>query len=110
MRKRHLIILFILMSLAFSCKPGKTEKNETMTNKLAGTWRLIEYTDFDTATGKSMHPYGEHPRGYFTYTKTGIVNLNISAEKPLLISPNSEYKQPLTLGVLLDNAALNNWP
>ena len=74
-------------------------------NKLAGTWRLIEYTDFDTLTGKATYPYGEHPRGYFTYTKSGIVNLNISAENPLRIASDSEYIKPLTLGILLDNAA-----
>jgi len=104
-KKGHLIILFAVMTAAFSCKPAKTENNSTKTNRLAGTWRLIEYSDFDTITGKWTHPYGEHPKGYFTYTKTGIVNLNISAEKPLVISSDSEYNKPLTLGALLDNAA-----
>jgi hypothetical protein len=51
------------------------------------------------------HPYGDHPKGYFTYTNSGIVNLNISAEKPLVIPPDSEYTKQLTLGTLLDNAA-----
>ncbi len=105
MKKRKLIVLLTALSLEISCNPGTTEKHETNANKLAGTWRLIEYTDFDTLTGKSTHPYGKHPKGYFTYTKNGIVNLNLSAENPLVISADSKYIKPFTLGVLLDNAA-----
>ena len=67
-------------------------------------WRLIEYADFDTVSKKWIHPYGDHPKGYFTYTSSGIVNLNGSAEKPLVISADSEYIKPLTLGAVLDNA------
>jgi hypothetical protein len=105
MRKKQLIFLLIVLTLTFSCKPGKKEKNETKTNELAGTWRLVEYSDFDTITKKWMHPYGEHPRGYFTYTKNGIVNLSVSAENSLSISEDSAYTHPMTLGALLDNAA-----
>ena len=104
MKKEQLIILLSVMTVIFSCKPGKTEKN-AKANRLAGTWRLIEYSDFDTTTKKWIHPYGKHPKGYFTYTNSGIVNLSISAENPLSISEDSTYKQPLTLGALLDNAA-----
>lgn len=70
-----------------------------------GTWRLIEYSDIDTVSGKWTNPYGDHPKGYFTYTSSGVVNLNISAEYPLLISEDSAYKHYVTLGKLLDNAA-----
>lgn len=93
------------MTAAISCEPGKTEDNIKKKNRLVGTWRLVEYSDFDTATKRWTHPYGEKPRGYFTYTNSGIVNLNISAENPLVISPDSEYIKPFTLGTLLDNAA-----
>ena len=103
--KIHLIILFTVITAAISCKPGKTEDNIKKKNRLVGTWRLVEYSDFDTGTNRWTHPYGENPRGYFTYTNSGIVNLNISAEKPLVISPDSEYIKPFTLGTLLDNAA-----
>ena len=99
-----IVILFIALSFTISCNPGTTEKPEIQVNKLAGTWRLIEYTDYDTATGKATHPYGDHPKGYFTYTKTGIVNLNISAEKPIIVSADSEYIKQFSLGALLDNA------
>jgi len=103
--KIQCVILFTVMTAAISCKQAKTENNIIKKNSLVGTWRLVEYSDFDTATNKWTHPYGENPRGYFTYTNNGIVNLNISAEKPLVISPDSEYIKPFTLGTLLDNAA-----
>lgn len=92
------------MSLTITCNHGPVEIHATNTHKLVGTWRLIEYTDFDSTTGKKSYPYGEHPKGYFTYTKSGIVNLNISAEKPIIVSADSEYVKQFSLGVLLDNA------
>ena len=105
MKKEQLIILLTVITITFSCNPYKTEKNVTKTSKLVGTWRLIEYSDFDTVTRKWVHPYGDHSKGYFTYTNSGIVNLNISAENPLFISEDSAYKQSLTLGKILDNVA-----
>lgn len=104
MKIQPIIILFVIMSLAISCTHGPEENHKTSSSKLVGTWRLIEYTDFDTATGKATHPYGAHPKGYFTYTKAGIVNLNISAEKPIIVSADSEYIKQFSLGALLDNA------
>lgn len=105
MNKTELFILLVIIITTFSCNQNKTKKSENKTNKLAGTWRLIEYSDFDSLSGKWIHPYGEHPKGYFTYTNSGIVNLNISGENPLYISEDSAYKKPFTLGTLLDNAA-----
>ena len=104
MKKTPIIVLLVIMTLAISCNDSPAEKDATNSNQLVGTWRLLEYTDFDTATGKATHPYGEHPKGYFTYTKSGIVNLNISAEKPIIVSADSEYIKQFSLGVLLDNA------
>ena len=100
-----IVILFITLLFTISCNVSTTEKSEINNNQLAGTWRLIEYTDYDTVTGKSTHPYGEHPKGYFTYTKSGIVNLNLSAEKPMMVAEDSVYIKQFSLGVLLDNAA-----
>jgi hypothetical protein len=84
--KTELLILLAGMTITLSCNHDKTGTSDNKTNKLAGTWRLIEYSDFDSLSGKWIHPYGEHPKGYFTYTNSGIVNLNISAENPLYIS------------------------
>ena len=103
--KEYLIILFAVLAIAFACQLDKPEKNIINKSTLVGTWRLIEYSDFDSITDIWKHPYGEHPIGYFTYTNSGIVNLNISAEKPLVVPPDSEYTKQFSLGALLDNAA-----
>ena len=92
MKKGQLIILLTVMTVDFSCISAKTEMNVTKTNRLAGTWRLIEYSEFDSVTGKWKQPYGDNQKGYFTYTNSGIVNLNISAENPLLISVDSAFR------------------
>lgn len=102
--KVHLIILLTVINLAFSCTSGKTEINVSEKSRLVGTWRLIEYSDFDTISKSWKHPYGDHPKGYFTYTNSGIVNINGSAENPLVVPVDSEYTKPLTLGLILDNA------
>ncbi len=103
MKARYLIILLTIVTF-ISCKYEKEKTNERKNNKLVGTWRLIEYSDLDTVNNRWTHPYGDHPKGYFTYTKSGIINLNGSAEKPLDIPADSEYIKPLTLGAVLDNA------
>jgi len=103
-KKIHLIIVLTVINTALSCNSSEPENAITNKSKLVGTWRLIEYSDFDTVTKKWTHPYGDHPKGYFTYTNSGIVNLNGSAEKPLVIPADSEYTKPLTLGAILDNA------
>ena len=103
MKKRHLIILLTVIAV-ISCNSDKKKTNKREKNKLVGTWKLIEYSDYDTVSNKWTHPYGDHPKGYFTYTNSGIVNLNGSAEKPLVIPADSEYTKPLTLGAILDNA------
>lgn len=103
-QKIKFIILFTVLNAAFSCKFRPAENTQNNKSKLVGTWQLIEYSDFDTVTKKWIHPYSDHPKGYFTYTSSGIVNLNGSAEKPLVIPPDSEYTKPLTLGAILDNA------
>ncbi len=103
MKKRFLIILLTVFAV-ISCNSYKKKTNEKNINNLVGTWRLIEYTDYDSVNNKWIHPYGDHPKGFFTYTNSGIVNLNGSAEKPLVISTDSVYIKQLTLGVILDNA------
>ena len=90
----QLLLLFTLTLISNlfgqnKIKSGKINKVETQVSKLVGTWKLIEFSDLDTITGKWKYDYGKHPRGYFTYTKAGIVNLNISADTTLPISEDS---------------------
>ena len=103
-KKIQLIIVLAVINTALSCNSSEPENAITNKSKLVGTWRLIEYSDFDTITNKWTHPYGDHPKDYFTYTNSRIINLNGSAEKPLVIPADSEYTKPLTLGAILDNA------
>ncbi len=98
------ILLLVVMTVAYSCTSNKNGKELAGKNSLVGTWKLIAYSDFDTLTRKWKNPYGDHPKGYFTYTNSGIVNINGSAEKPLKVSLDSEYTKPLSLGAVLDNA------
>ena len=98
------VLLLVVITVAYSCTSNKNGKELAGKNSLVGTWKLIEYSDFDTLTRKWKNPYGDHPKGYFTYTNSGIVNINASAEKPLKVSLDSEYTKPLTLGAVLDNA------
>lgn len=100
--KKYLILILIPIVLN-SCGSDKL-KSKSEKNEIIGTWKLIEYSDFDPKTNNWTNPYGKNPRGYFTYTESGIVNLNISSEEPLEIPTDSIYTKELSLGGLLDNA------
>jgi len=95
-------LLFILLVLVFSStgqnknQNNKLNSSNKQANKLVGTWRLIEYADLDTLTGKWTYPYGKNPRGYFTYTSTNIVNLNISQENQLKLTEDSAKTFPVS--------------
>lgn len=82
------------------------QENSVKQKQLVGTWRLIEFTNRDPANGKWIFPYGENPKGYFTYTKNGIVNLNISSTIPLRISEDSTKKYFPNLYEYLSHTAL----
>ena len=68
MIKRLLIGLLTLFALTFYSygqnkpKSKRNLTNETQAQNLVGTWRLIEFTNIDTLTGKKEYPYGEHPK------------------------------------------------
>ncbi|MEO6221154.1 MAG: lipocalin-like domain-containing protein [Ginsengibacter sp.] len=98
MKQLRFIILLIIMGIAFksfgqnNSKTREAINKELQSNKLLGTWSIIEYSDFDTLTGKWKDRYGQHPRGYFTYTKSGIVSINISTDTPIKVSEDSAKK------------------
>ncbi len=82
---------------------NKPNSNQVNSNALVGTWRLIEYRDLDTLTGKWTYPYGKNPRGYFTYTSTNIVNLNISADNTLKLTEDSAKTFPISYYNFIEN-------
>jgi hypothetical protein len=80
-----------------------SDSYQVKSNKLVGTWKLIEYADLDTATGKWTYPYGKNPHGYFTYTSTNIVNLNISRDKPVKVTEDSAKTFPISYYDFIEN-------
>jgi lipocalin-like protein len=98
----QLLLLLALMIISDSpgqskIKTGRINKAGMQENKLAGTWRLVEFADLDSATSAWTYPYGKKPKGYFTYTRNGIVNLNICSETPLKISSDSAKNYNINL-------------
>ncbi len=78
-------------------KSGKINKARMQESKLVGTWRLVEFADLDSTTSTWTYAYGKNPKGYFTYTRNGIVNLNICSETPLKISEDSAKNYNINL-------------
>ena len=111
MKKFSVFCLFALTLIADSLgqskiKTVKPVTTSTQMNKLVGTWRLVEFADLDSATSTWTYSYGKTPGGYFTYTKNGIVNLNISSGTPLKISENSAKKYNVNLLSWVDSNAV----
>jgi len=111
MKRFYLLFVFtwILTSNSLgqnNIKPSKPKTRTTQLDKLIDTWRLIEFSDFDSATSKWIYRYGKNPKGYFTYTKSGIVNLNISTETPLKISEDSAQNYNIKLLNWVDHFAI----
>jgi hypothetical protein len=95
-----------LSANTFGQKSSNPKPTKTSLEKLVGTWRLIEFADLDSATSQWTYRYGKNPKGYFTYTKSGIVNLNISAETPLKISEDSAKNYQINLLNWLDHFSI----
>ena len=110
MTRFKLLLLLGLTITSFSFGQSKSKSKyinntKTRATSIVGTWRLIEHTDLDTISGKWIYRYGKNPRGYFTYTKTGIVNLNISTDTPMKVSEDSAKKCSVNLyDYLITNA------
>lgn len=89
---KNLILMLLMTTLVLH---GQTKKKKTLTmtelptNGIVGTWKLIEFSNLDKATNTWTHPYGRNPNGYFSYSKSGIVNINISSEIPFKIPKDS---------------------
>lgn len=87
-----IILLIFVQTFGHGQSKNRTkalDKKVAHSNKLVGTWRLVEYSDLNSLTGEWKHKYGKNPKGYFTYTKTFIVSLNITAETPFKFSLDS---------------------
>jgi hypothetical protein len=69
-------------------------------NNLVGTWRLIDFANTDSV-GQWVYPFGKNPRGFVTYTKTNIFNINMSSEIPLDVKEQDSKKHTITLDEFL---------
>jgi catechol 2,3-dioxygenase-like lactoylglutathione lyase family enzyme len=85
---------------------GYTAAQTKTTGSIVGTWRLVEFADMDSVTHEWKYRYGKNPRGYFTYTKNGILNLNISSDNPPKISEDSAKHHNINLLDFIDHIAL----
>ena len=96
-----LLLLLIVFILFCACNQLSNQKDGVILNKkekeknIIGTWKLIEYADLNEENNKWEYPYGK-VKGYFTYTKNNIVNLNLSNEVPMDLSRDSFHTQKLT--------------
>ena len=92
MRKIFLAILCFqfacIVSTAQTTKPGEG---------IIGTWQLIEFADLDSASNTWVYRYGKNPKGYFTYTASAVLSINISHENPLKLSEEDAKKRSVNL-------------
>lgn len=95
-------LLFLISSLHYSSAQSNTKKrtNYKGVNKLAGTWRLVEFADADSL-GNWVYPFGMKPRGFVTYTTTNIFNINMSSENPLPLSQKDSETHSIILNDFL---------
>lgn len=82
------IQVFVFLTTAQTTKPAKG---------IVGTWRLVEFADYDSVTSTWINRYGKNPKGYFTYTASGVLNINISNENPLKVSQEEGKKMSVNL-------------
>ena len=82
------ITTLALLIFASSCIYAQKTKQQP----IVGTWQLVEFADFDSTTNVWVYRYGKNPKGYFTYTASGVLSINISNEQPLKISEEQAKK------------------
>jgi hypothetical protein len=87
------VTIMLLSSCLFAQKGSKKQKDKV----IAGTWKLIEFADFDSVTNAWKYRYGKNPRGYFTYTPGGVLSINISSDSPLKISEEESKNYKINL-------------
>jgi hypothetical protein len=59
---------------------------------IVGTWKLVEFADFDSASNTWMYRYGKNPKGYFIYTAGGILSINVSNENFIKLTEEESKK------------------
>lgn len=108
MKKITTIISLLLLHNFIHAQATGNNKNTGIkkTNPIVGTWRLVEFADLDSITHVWKYRYGKNPRGFFTYTKNGVLNLNISSDNPPKISEDSAKHHNMNLFNFIDNISV----
>src|ERR1700674_6080141 len=65
---RCLVSAVVLVSLGALIGPATADD---VASSIAGLWNITSFTRNEVGTGKATNFYGEHPRGYFVYTRGG---------------------------------------
>lgn len=73
----------LIVSNAQTTKPAKG---------IVGTWKLVDFADFDSASNTWIYRYGKNPKGYFIYTAGGILSINVSNENFLNLTEEEAKK------------------
>jgi hypothetical protein len=97
--KKILCVLAILFLIGcYYGSHAQNKRTKSKSNDLIGTWRLVVFANLDSA-GNWLYPFGKNPRGFVTYTRTNIFNINMSSERP----PAITEEESKTKTILLDD-------
>jgi hypothetical protein len=84
-KSRASLVAALALSLVFSIQAYAQDASQ-----LVGTWKYVEQSVTEVASGKVSKPFGEKPSGYITYTKGGrlmFVLIGEGRQKPPCRSP-----------------------
>ena len=102
-----ILFLYLLHNLSYAQVTGNNKTTGVIkTDPIVGTWRLVDFADLDSISQTWKYRYGKNPRGFFTYTKSGVLNLNISSEIPPKISEDSARHHSMNLFDFVENISL----
>lgn len=86
---RKLFLAVICIHFLFSVSNAQTTKP---TKGIVGTWKLVEFADFDSVSNAWVYRYGKNPKGYFIYTAGGILSINVSNENFIKLTEEEAKK------------------
>ena len=80
---KKLVLALICFQFVFSASTAQTTK---LVEGIVGTWKLVEFADYDSTSSTWIYRYGKNPKGYFIYTAAGNLSINVSNEQPIKLS------------------------
>lgn len=86
---RKLILVLVCFQFVFSTSTAQTVKPA---KGIVGTWKLVDFADFDSTSNTWIYRYGKNPKGYFIYTAGGILSINVSNENFLNLTEEEAKK------------------